>query len=255
MATTLASPQKIGKESQPVAEIVPGVHRIDGLPGGRGVANVYLLVDDVLALVDAGLPGNLRGIARYVASLGRSLEELRYIFITHSHPDHTGGAPALQERAGAQILAHLWDVRSGRQGDSVVYLGVFGASRLPIPFLRRVPADELLHDGDELPLLGGLRVHHTPGHTPGSVCFELKELGVLFCGDLILEHQGMLGKNHAFPGSEMEAYQASLERIAALEYEVLCPGHGQPVKPNANYRVRRLVQESSPYNLTWRLFG
>ena len=236
-------------------EVVPGVHRIDGLWGGQSTANVYLLVDDVLTLVDAGLPGNLEGIARYVASLGRSLEELRYILITHSHPDHTGGAPALREHTGAQILAHPWDVRSSRCGDCVAYLGMFGTSPLSLPFLRRVPVDGLLHNGDVLPVLGGLRVHHTPGHTPGSVCFELVQLGVLFSGDLVLEHQGVLGKNHAFPGSELEAYQASLERMASLGCETLCPGHGQPLQANAARRMRNLVQDPGPYDLTWRLFG
>ena len=238
-----------------MAEIVPGVHRVDGLWGWQSTANVYLLVDEVLTLVDAGLPGNLEGIARYVASLGRSLEELRYILITHSHPDHTGGAPALRERTGAQILAHPWDVLSSKDGDSVAYLGIFGASPLSLPFLRRVLVDGLLRDGDELPVLGGLRVHHTPGHTPGSVCFELVQLGVLFSGDLVLEHQGVLGKNYAFPGSDLEAYQASLDRIASLEYETLCPGHGQPVQANAAQRMRNLVQAPGFYDLTWRLFG
>ena len=194
-----------------MAEVVKGVHRIDGLYGGRRVANVYLLVDEELTLVDAGLPGNLKGIGRYVASLGRSLEELRYILITHSHPDHTGGASALRRHTGAQILAHPWDVRDTRNGDSVAYMSVFGTSSLPLPFLRRVPADGRLHDGDDLPVLGGLKVHHTPGHTPGSACFELTQLGVLFCGDLILEHKGALGRNYGFPGSELKAYRASLE--------------------------------------------
>lgn len=238
-----------------MAQVAPGVHRIDGLPGGLRAGNVYLLVDDVLALVDAGLPGNLEGIARYVASLGRSLEELRYILMTHSHPDHTGGAPALRERTGAQIMAHPWDVRSSKLGESVTYLGIFGASPLSLPFLRRVPADGLLHDGDVLPVLGGLRVHHAPGHTSGSVCFELVRLGVLFSGDMVLEHQGVLEKNHAFPGSELEAYQASLERLASLEYETLCPGHGQPVQANASQQVRNLVQKPGSYGFTWRLFG
>ncbi len=50
-----------------MVEIAPGVHRIDGLPMAPGSANVYLLVDEVLALVDAGSPGNLGGIARYVS--------------------------------------------------------------------------------------------------------------------------------------------------------------------------------------------
>lgn len=238
-----------------MVEIAPGVHRIDGLPGGESAANVYLLVDEALALVDAGLPGNLEGISRYVSSLGRRLEELRYILITHSHPDHTGGAPAIRERTGAKVMAHPLDVRLTKQGRSVAYLGVFGASPIPLPFVRRVPADGLLHDGDELPLLGGLVVHHTPGHTPGSLCFELRQRGVLFCGDMLLEGQGVLGRNIAFPGSNLEAYQGSLERIASMDFQVLCPGHGKSLHQGASEKVRDLAQASGPYGLSWRLFG
>ena len=138
-----------------MAEVAPGVHRIDGLLGGRAVSNVYLLVDEVLVMVDSGLPGNLKAITWYVSSIGRSLEELKYVLITHGHPDHTGGAPALRQNTGAQVLAHPRDVRPTRNGDSVAYLGMFGASSLPVPFLRRVPFDGPLHDGDQLPVMGG----------------------------------------------------------------------------------------------------
>ena len=148
-----------------MAEIAPGVHRIDGLRGVR--TNAYLLVDgDTLALIDTGLPGSLNPIDRYVKSIGKRLEQLRYVLLTHGHPDHAGGAPALRERTGALVLAHPADVRSNGDQQSVSYLGVFGALPLRLPFLRRVPADGVLSDGELLPLLGGLRVVHTPGHTP-----------------------------------------------------------------------------------------
>lgn len=238
-----------------MAEVAPGVYLVEGLSGGPRAANVYLLVDEVLALVDAGLPGSLNGIARYVLSLGRDIHELRYVLITHSHPDHTGGAPALREMTGAQVLAHPADVRHTKNGDSVSYMSVFGTSSLPVPFLRRVPADGFLKEGEEIPLLGGILAYHTPGHTPGSVCFHLKKLGVLFSGDLLVENRGRPERNRAFPGSDLECYQASLAHMASLEYEVLCPGHGQPLRANASRQVRQLVKEPGSYGLSWRLFG
>ena len=238
-----------------MAEIAPGVHRIDGLWGVR--TNAYLLVDgDTLALIDTGLPGSLNSIERYVKSIGKQLEQLRYVLLTHAHPDHAGGAPALRQRTGASVLAHLGDVSSNGSQQTVSYMGMFGAFPLPLPFLRRVPADGVLSDGDLLPLLGGLQVVHTPGHTPGSLCFYLESVGALFTGDLLIESRGALGRNrHAFPGSSLRDYQASLARVASLPCDVLCPGHGDPVTTNASARVRGLADEQWSGGLSWRLFG
>ena len=234
-----------------MGEIAPGVHRIDGLKRGRFFAQVYLLVDgDVLALVDAGLLSTVHTIARYVEGMGKSIDQLRYILLTHSHPDHTAGAPALQERSRASVLAHANDVQHSGERPSVSYMGLFGTFALPLLFLRRVPANGLLGDGDMLPLLDGLRVVHTPGHTPGSVCFYLEKRGVLFSGDMILEDHGVLGMNrHGFPGSHLKDYRAS------LDYSVLCPGHGEPVRERADRCVRALLEGEVSYGLSWRVFG
>ena len=238
-----------------MAEIAPGVHRIDGLRGGR--TNAYLLVDgDTLALIDTGLPGSLNPIERYVKSIGKQLEQLRYVLLTHAHPDHAGGALALWQRTGASVLAHSGDVRSNGSRQSVSYMGMFGALPLPLPFLRRVPADGVLSDDDLLPLLGGLQIVHTPGHTPGSLCYYLESIGVLFTGDLLIESRGALGKNrHAFPGASLRDYQASLARAASLPFDALCPGHGDPVTTNASAQVRSLADEQWSGGLSWRHFG
>ena len=183
-----------------MGEIAPGVHRIDGLKGGQGTANVYLLVDgDALALIDAGLPGNLRTIAAYVEGIGKGLEQLRYILLTHSHPDHTGGAPALRERTGATILAHPDDVRSNGRKESVSYFGMFGASPLPLPFLRRVPAYGLLSNGEELPLLGvGYECCTPPGTHREASASTWRAWGPCFAGTSSWRTVGFWGKTTPF---------------------------------------------------------
>ena len=81
-------------------EVTPGVHLVDGTWGG----NVYLLLDDDgLALVDAALPGNAGKVLRYIRSLGRDPADLRYVVITHAHPDHTGTIPSLLRHASAKV--------------------------------------------------------------------------------------------------------------------------------------------------------
>ena len=67
-------------------EVVPGIHKVDATWGG----NVYLLVEEEgLTLVDAALPGNAGKILHYIEGLGREPSELRYVLLTHAHPDHS----------------------------------------------------------------------------------------------------------------------------------------------------------------------
>lgn len=221
-------------------EITDGVHLISGAKG----QNIYLLVDDDLTLIDSGYPGNGRRIAEYIGGIGRSLDELKRVLITHSHPDHTGSVPELKDLVPAmQVMAHPADTSVDKQGRHVVsYLNVFGGTRLPVPFLRRVVADAFLEEGQTLPILGGLRVLHTPGHTAGSVSFYLESRRVLFPGDNVVNLGDYVGAPVPFPGTNLRQYEASLRRIAAMEFDMACLSHGQVFHTNADRRIRRMVE-------------
>ena len=131
---------------------------------------MYLIEGETLALVDAGLPWNVRRVLKYVASIGRRPEELQSILVTHSHPDHTGAALTISRRTGAEIVAHAGDTKTHSDSQaSLSYMGAFTSLRLPLPFLQRTIVGQTVTDGQVLPILEGVTVIHTPGHTPGSV--------------------------------------------------------------------------------------
>ena len=219
-------------------EIAPGIHRI---PKARG-PNVYLLVDQDLTLIDTGYPGNGRIVAEYIEGLGRRIEELERVLITHSHPDHTGSVTELQALASVQVLVHHADTTLDGQGRRIIsYLNVFGALPLPVPFLRRIVADGLLEDGQVLPILGGLRVIHTPGHTPGSVCFYLESRGAIFLGDMVVSNGRHVGGSMPYPKTDMRLYEQSLHKIAELEFGIACLAHGQVFQADADQRIRRML--------------
>jgi glyoxylase-like metal-dependent hydrolase (beta-lactamase superfamily II) len=101
-------------------------------------------------------------------------------------------------------------------------------------FFRARPArvDELLSDGQVLPVLGGLRVVETPGHTPGHVSFFAPAAGVLFVGDsLVAEATGLRGSTGMNTWDQAKADE-SVRKQAALGARLVCPGHG-PVVPDA----------------------
>lgn len=219
-------------------EILPGIHMLPGVQWSRA----YLIEDDSLALVDTGLPWNVKRVLKYIESIGRKPEELETILMTHSHPDHAGGALSISKRTGAEIVAHSNDTRTHSNNQtSLSYMGMFSALNLPVPFLQRTPVSRLLSDGQIIPVLGGIRVIHTPGHTSGSVCYLLQSRSLLFSGDTLFSNGKRVSRSVPFPGSNSNQYRESLNGLAKLEFDALCGGHGVPMISGASDRLRELL--------------
>ena len=220
-------------------EIMPGVHVIPGIRWSR----VYSIEDETLALVDSGLTWNTRHVIGYIRSIGRKTEELGSIMVTHSHPDHISGALALTRRTGAEIFAHVNDTKTHLDDMvSLTYMGAFSSLSLPVPFLQRTPVSNVVRGG-VLPTLGGIRVIHSPGHTPGSVCYLLEDRSLLFSGDTLFSDGSRLSRPVPFPGYNGQQYRASLDGLAALEFDTLCGGHGAPLVGGASDKLRQLLAE------------
>lgn len=199
----------------------------------------HLVLEPELSLVDCGFAGSGRRIERAIARQGRSIGELARVMITHGHPDHAGGARELAAR-GATILIHPADVerlrttwrdvarRPSRQG-------VF-AAMTPEP-----PAVQPIEDGDVLPVLGGLRVVHTPGHTPGSVCLYGARDRVLFVGDNLQRRFGRLSFASSLYSEDPAQARRSMSRLAALDVETMVFGHFAPLETGAGEALARLA--------------
>ena len=216
-----------------------GVHMIPGIRWSR----VWLIEgDDEVALVDAGPPWASSVVADYLRSIGRGLQEVSLILMTHAHPDHFGGAASLRLSTGARIVAHPADCRRLSDGTwSLSYLGA-GSVPVPVPFLRRTPVDLLVGDGDVLPFSRDVRVLHTPGHSPGSLCYLLERDGILFSGDTLFSDGRKVARSAPFPKSDRSLYRCSVARLAALEFDVLCGGHGRALVGSCSSAVRELVK-------------
>src|SRR4051812_36060750 len=84
-------------------EILPGIHMVDGVLGGR----VYIIEDgSTLTLVDTGITGSARRILRYLRAHGLDPASVKQVLLTHGHPDHIGGAAAFRRATGAAVFAH-----------------------------------------------------------------------------------------------------------------------------------------------------
>lgn len=216
-------------------EIAPGVHQVRMLG-----ADAFLLAEERLTLIDAGMVGSRLTLERYLRRIGRSLGELERIICTHGHPDHIGGVSELvRDRDDVEVLIHPDDLAGLRLPLREVLAPTddraMRRGRI-IQYLTRTPADPTtIEDGAELPLIGGLRVVHTPGHTPGSICLYASRDRIVFTGDVLQVVRGRLTYASAFFSHDHAGARASIERLAALDVEAIALSHYPPwrVDPNA----------------------
>jgi glyoxylase-like metal-dependent hydrolase (beta-lactamase superfamily II) len=164
-------------------------------------------------IIDPG--GNTAEIISYVAE--RSLH-IRYIFNSHNHPDHTCGNRKIQEASGAKIVMHEADIHFM---DAPERLNLF--RRLDFPLSDSPPADIAVGDGTVISFGNKkIRVLHTPGHSPGSMCLHCEDH--LFTGDTLFV--GAAGRLD-LPEANFPTLLTSLaEKIAPLPPETMIwPGH------------------------------
>lgn len=201
--------------------------------GGLGLdSNIYLVIDELVALVDAGTGQHQREVESNMRKLGVGARDVNLILNTHCHYDHIGGDHAFVRAAGCGVAIHELDAPPLREGDAITTCAVvFGVELEPLELAR------LLSDGDEINLGElTLEVLHTPGHTRGSVCFYGREQRVLFSGDTVFsEGVGRVD----LPTSDSVAMENSLRRLASLEVKELFPGHGPSSKS-----ARALIREA-----------
>ena len=213
-------------------EIAPKVHLIPDV-----MANPYLIVEpDGLTLIDTGLPGSHKKILEYITDTNHSAHDLVRILITHSDLDHVGGLAALKKASGARVYASGVEAKAIAQGipsrrikptkfTRRVFMFFLGRFFKPTP----IHVDEIIAEGQTLPVLDGLQVLETSGHTPGHISFFAPVSGVLFVGDSIVSRlTGLAGSVPANTWDQTAAAE-SVRKQAALGAQVVCSGHGPVV--------------------------
>ncbi|MDE3094916.1 MAG: MBL fold metallo-hydrolase [Chloroflexota bacterium] len=216
--------------------VVPGIYALPGMKTGRS----YLIEDARgLALVDTSTQGCAARILEAIDALRRPARELHTIVATHYHLDHTGNVAALRERTGARLYVHAADAPyvDGRTPWMAMRgpLGGLAARFGPRPY--SISVDGELHDGDVVPIAGGLTVVHLPGHTPGNIGLYSRERGLVFTGDALMN---VFGLRTPLDMSTHDPAQArdSVRKLATLDFEIALPGHGAPIIGRASEKIR-----------------
>jgi glyoxylase-like metal-dependent hydrolase (beta-lactamase superfamily II) len=213
--------------NKPIVRPVRSAYRGGVIPDIASIqltrVRAHLILEPELTLIDCGYAGSLPRIRQAIQEHGRSVEELARVICTHGHPDHAGSARELGA-AGVPVLIHPDDARnlSTTWGDVVrrPSRGRIFAAMTPMP-----RETQPLQDGEILPVLGGLEVIHTPGHTPGSVCLYGRRDRVLFVGDALEARFGRVTFASRLYSDDIVLARRQVQRLAALDVGTIIFSH------------------------------
>ncbi len=196
-----------GPEMAVLTQLAPGVQRLvapnPSMMTGPGT-NTYLFGNNEVAVLDPGpvIDNHLNAIQEVAGA------RIRWVIVTHTHPDHSPAAAELARQTGAELLG-----RTAPEGEHQD---------------RTFKPDRVLEDGDRLLVDGAeIEVIHTPGHASNHICLRHVELNWIFTGDHVIDGSTVVINP---PDGNMKHYLESLARVQDLRPAALAPGHGELIR-------------------------
>jgi glyoxylase-like metal-dependent hydrolase (beta-lactamase superfamily II) len=219
-------------------ELTPSLHRI-----GSDVVAAYLVVTpDGVTVIDAGLPGLHAELVAELASVGRTLTDVKGVVLTHGDGDHIGFAERLRREHGVPVFIHAGDAaraKGGPKPKNAKQRMRLGAMLGFLAYTLRkggAKTDWLtevveLQGGETLDLPGSPRIMPMPGHSEGSIAVFVPGVDAVFVGDALTTRHVLTGEVGPAPAPFTDEPEQALDSLSALVETGatwVLPGHGAP---------------------------
>lgn len=208
-------------------QILANIYRLKSL-----IVNQYIIIDHgEIFLIDTSLKGSYRKLFREFVAIDLDYRKIRQILITHADSDHYGSACQIMAKTQASVCASKEESQAMTQGRSSRELKPKGLEKLfyslvaPLFASEPVKTDIILTPGVILPILDGLEILDTRGHTPGHLSFYFRKSGVLFAGDSITMNHTHISPSFGANTWDENISQKAFDYQMSLHPRYICAGH------------------------------